>query len=85
MTTHLQLDPMLPVTVKDKGKGWAFIIIDYSQEHHLLFVVAMDETGEIWTVPNPDVQIQNNWTMERRASAGVKSVSEHAQGPRQGG
>ena len=60
-----QLNPCLPVIVTDRGKGRAFAIIDYGEEDHLLFVVAMDETGEIWTVANPQVRIQPNWTMGR--------------------
>lgn len=65
MRTHIQLKPTLPVEVVGKGKGFAFMVIDYGQEHHLLWVVAMDETREIWTVPNPDVRVQSNWTMGR--------------------
>ena len=61
-----QLNPPLPMTVAGKGKGQAMAVIDYGPEHHLIWVVAMDETGEIWSAPNPDVRMQNNWTMGRR-------------------
>jgi hypothetical protein len=60
-----QLDPQIPVTVEDRGDGFAFMVIDYGQEHHLLWVVAMDATGEIWTAPNPRVRVRANWTMGR--------------------
>jgi hypothetical protein len=46
-----------------RGTGYAFAVIDYGQEHHLLFVIAMDDTGEIWTFPNPDVRVRPNETM----------------------
>jgi len=60
-----QLDPMLPVMVNGKGSGYAMGIIDYSQEHSLLFVCIMDETGEIWTVPNAEVRAKVNYSMGR--------------------
>lgn len=61
----LQLDPPIPL-ITPKGKGWAHFLIDYSQEHHLHWVVFIDETGECWTVPNPEVRIQSNWSLGRR-------------------
>jgi hypothetical protein len=60
-----QLDPPLPVHVLDKGVGFAFAVIDYGQEHNLIWVTAMNETGEIWCAPNPRVRMQANWTMGR--------------------
>ena len=48
-----QLDPTLPVHVLGKGPGYAFGMIDYGQEHNLIWVTAIDETGEIWCAPNP--------------------------------
>jgi hypothetical protein len=63
--TILQLDPPIPMTVLGKGDGYAIAMLDYSQEHHIHFVVAMDETGEIWTMPNPMVRMQKNITLGR--------------------
>lgn len=60
-----QLDPTIPVTVLDKGPGFAFAVIDYGQEHNLIWVTAINETGEIWCAPNPQVRLQGNWTMGR--------------------
>jgi hypothetical protein len=60
-----QLSPPLPVTVVGKGKGYALACIDYGQEHNLIWVTALDETGEIWCAPNPLVRVQGNWTMGR--------------------
>jgi hypothetical protein len=60
-----QLNPPLPLTVLDKGKGYAIGVIDYGQEHNLIWVTALDESGEIWCAPNPKVRFQPNWTMGR--------------------
>lgn len=66
-----QLDPPLPVHVLDKGAGYAFAVIDYGQEHNLIWVTAIDETGEIWCAPNPRVRLQANWTMGRKKAPAV--------------
>ncbi len=60
-----QLNPPLPLLVIDKGKGIAIAVIDYGPEHNLIWVTAIDETGEIWCAPNPKVRMQKNWTMGR--------------------
>jgi hypothetical protein len=53
----LQLNPMIPIIRKsDKMKGYAFLTIDYSQEHYLLFVCAMDN-GDIWSLDNREISI----------------------------
>ncbi|MBI1406942.1 MAG: hypothetical protein GC145_12540 [Caulobacter sp.] len=70
-----QLDPCLPVTVEDKGKGYAFAVIDYGQEHHLIWVVALDDGGEIWSAPNPKVRVSGNWTMGRRGASPAAEVA----------
>lgn len=51
----LQLNPQIPL-VTDKGPGQALFLIDYSEEHDLMFVVCLDESGEIWTFPNSKVR-----------------------------
>ena len=60
-----QLNPPLPVHVVDRGPGWAMAVIDYGQEHDLVWVIAMDDGGEIWCVPNPQVRMRANWTLGR--------------------
>ena len=60
-----QLNPPLPVHVVDRGPGWAMAVIDYGQEHDLVWVTAMDDGGEIWCVPNPQVRMRANWTLGR--------------------
>lgn len=63
--TFTQLDPPFPITVVDKGDGLAIAVIDYGPEHNLLWVTAIDATGEIWAAPNPKVRMQGNWSMQR--------------------
>lgn len=69
-----QLNPPVPLHVLDKGDGYALAVIDYGQEHDLIWVTAIDATGEIWCAPNPKVRMQQNWTAGR-----VKppALSEH--------
>jgi hypothetical protein len=45
-------------------KGFAFLVIDYSQEHNLMFTCAMDN-GEIWTLSNQDIRFCNNVSIKR--------------------
>lgn len=62
----LQLNPPLPVNTP-KGDGEAHFLIDYSKEDHLFWVVFLDETGQIWTFPNPEVRAIKNVTIGREA------------------
>ena len=58
----LQLDPTIPLETP-KGPAKAHFLIDYGQEHHLLWVCFQDATGECWTWPNPQVRLQENISM----------------------
>lgn len=60
----IQLNPPIPLSTP-KGNGLAWFLIDYGAEHHIMFVVAIDDTGEIWTFENPVVRAQKNITMGR--------------------
>lgn len=60
-----QLNPPIPLHVIGKGDGYAIAVIDYSQEHNLVWVTALDDSGEIWCAPNPVVRLGKNWTMGR--------------------
>jgi hypothetical protein len=61
----LQLNPTIPIIrISDGMKGYAFIVIDYSQEHNLLFVCALDN-GEIWTLENKELRMQKNISLGR--------------------
>jgi hypothetical protein len=67
----LQLNPTLPITRNlDNMKGYAIAIIDYSQEHDLLFVCAMDN-GEIWTYNNKDIKVQKNISLNRQYNENI--------------
>lgn len=62
----LQLEPMIPIKrVSDNMEGYAFLVIDYSQEHDLLFTCAMDN-GEIWTLNNKEIRFCKNISLDRK-------------------
>ena len=69
MAHLLQLDPPYPVWTP-AGTGFAHILIDNGIEHHLQWVVALDEGGRVLVVQNPEVRFQWNWTMGRRNPQG---------------
>ncbi|MBO9574742.1 MAG: hypothetical protein J7494_03305 [Sphingobium sp.] len=70
-----QLNPPIPLHVLDKGSGFAIGLIDYGQEHNLIWVTALDN-GEIWCAPNPKVRMQKNWTMGRPESPAVAAAKQ---------
>jgi hypothetical protein len=85
-----QLNPSIPVDIAERGPGQAIAVIDYGPEHHLIWVTALDASGEIWCAPNPMVRVQSNWTMGRKsafavaradASAAAKPCTCHAAAP----
>jgi hypothetical protein len=61
----LQLNPGIPVWCGDRGTGTAVGWIDYSAEHHLMWIVALDRDGTVWTLPNTEVRLQKNISMGR--------------------
>jgi hypothetical protein len=62
----LQLNPMIPIKrVSDDMEGYAFMVIDYSQEHYVLFICAMDN-GEIWTLSNKEIRFCSNMSLGRK-------------------
>lgn len=61
----LQLNPMIRIySLEHKIEGYAFLVIDYSQEHDLLFTCALDN-GEIWTISNKELRFCWNPTLGR--------------------
>lgn len=76
--SFIQLDPPLPLHVVDKGDGYAIAVIDYGQEHNLIWVTAMTATGEIWCAPNPQVRMPQNWTMGRPRPPAIKGETSSA-------
>lgn len=62
----VQLNPMIPIfRLSDGMEGYAFLVIDYTQEHDLLFTCALDN-GEIWTLSNKDIRFQKNISLGRK-------------------
>ena len=51
-------------------------MIDYGEEHNLIWVVALNAGGEIWCSPNPKVRMRANWTMGRTRPAPVPMAAE---------
>ena len=72
-----QLDPPIPLHVLGKGDGYAVGVIDYGQEHNLLWVTALNESGEIWCAPNPEVRMAKNWSMGRAESPLIAAERTH--------
>ena len=66
----LQLNPQIPV-ITPKGNGWAFFLIDRSQEHDFEWVVFLDNSGECWTFKNSDIRIQKNYTLHRKTTSKI--------------
>ena len=60
----LQLDPPIPMSCP-KGEGLAIFLTDYGCEYNLIWTIAIDATGEIWSYQNPKVRMLKNITMER--------------------
>jgi hypothetical protein len=68
---YTELHQSIPVTIP-QGPGFAIGVIDMGQEHHLLWVVVADETGEIWCVGNPDVRVRPNYSMRAPRTIPIK-------------
>ena len=62
----LQLAPYLPVYVVSKAQeGYALFMADYSQEHTTLFLVALQSDGSMWWIPQTDLRMQWNYSIDR--------------------
>ena len=62
----IQLNPPLPLHTP-KGDGWAHFLIDYSQEHDLLWVVFLNKGGDPKSPVDPDV-VQDRTARELRGN-----------------
>ena len=71
-----QLNPPIPLHVLGKGDGHALGVIDYGPEHNLLWVTAIDDTGEIWCSPNRVVRMGANWSLNRPKPLAVQASQE---------
>jgi len=74
----IQLNPQIPV-ITPKGNGWAFFLIDRSQEHDLEWVVFLDSSGECWTFKNSYIRIQKNYTLHRNHVSGFNTCTTQTQ------
>lgn len=48
-----------------KGLGRVWLITDYGAQTEKLFLVIMNETGELWEFRNKDIKATSNLTMGR--------------------
>lgn len=61
----LQLNPSIPVYLPHlKMQGYAIGWLDYSQEHNLYWIVALDN-NEVWIFENDKIRMQKNITLGR--------------------
>lgn len=61
-----QLNPYIPLYVVDKKtSGQAIGVIDYSKDDDLLWVIILDDTGEVWCVNNANVRGVKNYSFGR--------------------
>jgi len=75
----LQLNPQIPV-MTPKGSGQAVLIIDYSEEHHILWTVFLDEGGECWTFKNSEIRGIPNQTMGRVINTDSSAIYPYLHG-----
>ena len=73
-----QLNPTLPLHVLDRGDGYAIGMIDYGQEHNLIWVTVINATGEVWCAPNSMVRFGKNWTMGRSENPLIREAKASA-------
>lgn len=72
----LQLNPPIPVKVTSAAlpigvraqsrAGWAYAWKETGIDGHRLWIVVMDETGEVVDVPQPEILVDPNWSFGRR-------------------
>lgn len=60
----IQLNPTIPL-ITPKGTGLAILVKEDGPEHHLIWTVIQDDTGEIWSWENPQVRATKNITYNR--------------------
>lgn len=58
----LQLNP--PIWLETpRGPAYAYALIDYGMDFHLLWVCFLKDGGRCWTFKNPEVRLSPNETM----------------------
>lgn len=76
----MQFNPVLPLPVPFSvftplGRGWAHFLIFLGIEHHLVWVVIDDASGQIWQWENPDVRFDPNYTFGRPTPEKPKRIT----------
>ncbi len=71
-----RLDPPIPVEITAKAlpagvkaknqRGWAYAWERCGVDGHRIWVVVLDETGEVIDVPQPEIIVDPNWSYGRR-------------------
>lgn len=54
-----RLNPTIPLNTP-RGRAMAWAVIDYSEEHHLLWCCFLVDTGESWQFRNDVVRLAEN-------------------------
>lgn len=58
---------MVPAFLSAKSpKGWAYGWEQPGIDSHRIWVVVLDETGEVLDVPQPEIRVDPNWSYGRR-------------------
>ena len=77
-----QLNPVIPVKVVGgpgwkgpTGNGMAIAWFQPNIEHHLTWIVFMDETGQCWEVENPYIRARANFTWGRPTPEAAPKVT----------
>jgi len=79
----LQLHTPLPVTITARtlppgvksrsDRGWCYAWREVGIDSHRLWIVAMDDTGEVIDFPQTEIVIDHNWSMGRRQASKKRS------------
>lgn len=59
----LQLSPQIKV-LTPLGKGWCFFLIDYDLQINSIWIVRLDETGEVKHFNSNQIRIDGNPTID---------------------
>jgi len=57
-----------------RGDGMAILLLDYGIDHNTLWGVVLNDGGEFWWIPNPQVRFTPNWTIGRTKGVNLHSV-----------
>lgn len=73
-----RLDPPIPVkivreaglpdgmTIAQSRSGWCYAWEQPGIDSHRMWVVVLDQTGEVVDVPQPEIRVDPNWSYGRR-------------------